>query len=153
MYDVVASNEEHQAVWEDDFLLGYGPMDDIHREFIELVQALQVVPDEEVPAVFDRLAAHTEQHFAEEAAWMSMEGYPARDCHVDEHDRVMASMREVQQLVADGDRSVARRLARALEDWFPGHATYMDSALAQWMVKRSAGGAPIVFKHKKGRQP
>lgn len=153
MHDAVTSNEKHQAAGEEDFLLGYGPMDDIHREFIELVQALQVVPDDEVPPVLDRLAAHTEHHFAEEAAWMSTEGYPARDCHVDEHDRVMASMREVQQLVAGGDRGVARRLARALEDWFPGHATYMDSALAQWMVKRSAGGAPIVFKRKAGQQP
>lgn len=149
----MTDKEQNQAVWEDDFLLGYGPMDDIHREFIGLVQALQAVPDKEVPAVLDRLASHTEQHFAEEAAWMSLEGYPARDCHVAEHDRVMASVREVQQLVAKGDRSVARRLARALEDWFPGHATHMDSALAQWMVKRSAGGAPVVFKRKRGQQP
>ena len=141
--------EQEHLDWEEDFLLGYGPMDDIHREFLELVRAVQVVPDAEVPAMLDRLAVHAEHHFAEEAAWMSTEGYPARDCHVDEHDRVMASVREVQKLVADGDVAVARRLARALEDWFPGHATYMDSALAQWMVKRSAGGAPVVLRRKK----
>ncbi|MFO7902779.1 bacteriohemerythrin [Thioalkalivibrio sp.] len=144
--------EQEDAGWEDDFLLGFGPMDEIHREFLDLVQALQVVPDGEVNAVLGRLADHAEHHFAEEAAWMSTGDFPARDCHVDEHDRVMASIREVQQLAAKGDRAVARRLARALEDWFPGHATYMDSALAQWMVKRSAGGAPIVFKRKKTDQ-
>ena len=28
----------------------------------------------------------------------------------------------------------------------PGHADYMDSALALWMVKRAHGGAPLVFR-------
>ena len=26
--------------WSDKFLLGYGPMDNVHREFVELVNAL-----------------------------------------------------------------------------------------------------------------
>ncbi len=55
-------------------------------------------------------------------------------------------MREVQQMLAEGDTAVVRELAVALEEWFPGHATYMDSALAQWMVKRSTGGVPLVLK-------
>jgi hypothetical protein len=37
-------------------------------------------------------------------------------------------------------------LADALADWFPGHADCLDSALAQWMVKRKTGGVPLVFK-------
>ncbi|WP_234418962.1 bacteriohemerythrin [Parazoarcus communis] len=139
---------ESPLIWSDELLLGYGPMDDIHEEFVDIVHAMQVVADEALPALLDRFAAHAEHHFSEEAAWMNSGDYPARDCHVDEHDKVMASVREVQQLVAAGDIDVARRLARALEEWFPGHATYMDSALAQWMVKRSSGGVPIVLRRK-----
>ena len=48
--------------------------------------------------------------------------------------------------LADGNFGVVRELAQALMDWFPGHADYMDSALALWMVKRSHGGAPLVFR-------
>jgi len=139
---------ENRLAWNDEHLLGYGPMDDIHREFVEIVHAMQVVAGEALPALLERFVAHAERHFGEEAAWMSASDYPARDCHVEEHDRVMASVREVKELVAAGDIDVARRLARALEEWFPGHATYMDSALAQWMVKRSAGGVPIVLRRK-----
>lgn len=137
---------EQATPWSDEFLLGYGPMDDIHHEFVELVHAMQVVGDEVFPALLDRFAAHAGHHFAEEAAWMSAGNFPARDCHIEEHEKVMASVREVQQMVAAGNIEVGRRLAVALEEWFPGHATYMDSALAQWMVKRSTGGVPLVLK-------
>lgn len=139
---------DQPATWSDEFLLGYGPMDDIHEEFVEIVHAMQVVADGALPALLARFAVHAERHFSEEAAWMNSGDFPARDCHIEEHDKVMASVREVQQLVQAGDIEVARRLARALEEWFPGHATYMDSALAQWMVKRSAGGVPIVLRRK-----
>jgi hemerythrin len=135
-----------ESPWSDEFLLGYGPMDDIHREFVDLVHAMQVVADEAFPALLDRFAAHLQRHFDEEKAWMSADGFPARDCHVEEHDKVMASVREVQRMVAGGDIDVGRRLAAALEEWFPGHAAYMDSALAQWLVKRRAGGAPLVLR-------
>ena len=53
-------------------------------------------------------------------------------------------MREVRALVADGDTETGRELTRALADWFPGHTDYMDSALATWVTKKVAGGAPVV---------
>lgn len=132
--------------WSDEYLLGFGPMDDTHKEFIDIVGAMRVVADEAFPALLDRFAEHAERHFAEEDAWMSADGFPARECHVEEHDKVMASVREVQQMVAAGNIGVGRQLALALEEWFPGHAAHMDSALAQWMVKRRTGGAPLVLR-------
>jgi hemerythrin len=44
---------------------------------------------------------------------------------------------------------IGRGLVTALEEWFPGHADYLDSALAKWMVKQSFGGervAPVVLR-------
>lgn len=132
--------------WDDRYLLGYEAMDDTHREFVTLVNDLLTVDDAALPAALDAFAAHAEAHFAQENAWMELDGFPARDCHVDEHDKVLASVRDVQQLLAEGDTEVVRELAVALQDWFPGHADYMDSALALWMVKRAHGGAPLVFR-------
>ncbi len=60
----------------------------------------------------------------------------------------MASVREVQELVAKGEVAIARELAQALMDWFPGHADYMDSALATWLVKKSHDGRPLVLRRK-----
>lgn len=134
--------------WDDRYLLGYNVMDDTHREFVSLVNALLTVDDAQLPAALDAFAAHAEDHFAQENSWMETDGFPARECHVDEHDKVLASVREVQQLLAEGNVEVVRELAVALMEWFPGHADYMDSALALWMVKRSHGGAPLVFRRE-----
>ena len=53
---------------------------------------------------------------------------------------------EVNDLVISGDNSQCLRLSIALMDWFPGHADYLDSALAHWMCKERLGGKPIVLR-------
>ena len=54
--------------------------------------------------------------------------------------------------VADGDvrlTAIGRDFAAELERWFPGHADYLDSALAAWMCKRQFGGKPVVLHARK----
>lgn len=141
-----ADTTPEEFIWNDDYLLGYDPMDSTHREFVETVHALDTASDAEMPAALERFIAHAEAHFEQEKAWMSMDGFPARDCHVEEHDKVLASAYQVRALVADGNYDIGRSFAVALKDWFPGHADYLDSALAKWMVKQSTGGSPIVLR-------
>jgi hemerythrin len=75
--------------------------------------------------------------------------FPARDCHIDEHAAVLKSSGEVLALALNGNTSEPRRFVEELARWFPGHATYLDSALAAWMCKRQYGGKPVVLH----RQP
>lgn len=132
--------------WDDRYLVGHPAVDQEHREFVTLVHALQTAGDDELPAAMAGFAAHAEAHFALEEALMAEYDFPAGECHRDEHARVMASVREVEALIAEGNVDIARDLARALIDWFPGHSDYMDSALATWVAKRTSGGAPLVFR-------
>jgi len=132
--------------WTDKFLLGYGPMDDVHHEFVTLVNTLRTCADEDLPATLDAFAKHAESHFSEELKWMKATDFPAMGCHADEHAAVLKSVHEVQALVATGDTKQVRSLADALVDWFPGHADYLDSALAHWLVKKRHGGAPVVLR-------
>lgn len=57
--------------------------------------------------------------------WMDSGDYPARDRHVEAHQRVLASRRDVQAQVMQGERQIARDLAIALRDWFPEHTAHM----------------------------
>jgi hemerythrin len=132
--------------WTDTYLLGYTPMDETHREFVQIVDAMLACPDAEFAAHMASFATHAERHFAEEKQWMESTEFPARECHIDEHTAVLASVRQVQEVVAKGDVEEGRRLAGALKDWFPGHADYMDSALSHWMAKKSWGGKPVVLR-------
>lgn len=137
--------------WTDRYCLGHAAMDDTHREFVERVNALLTVDDAELMAALAALAEHAMAHFVQEADWMAADGFPARECHVAEHDKVLASITEVQQMLARGDVETVRQLAVALIEWFPAHADYMDSALATWMVKRSHAAAPLIFRRHETR--
>ena len=55
---------------------------------------------------------------------------------------------DVQRMLAEGQTEIVREFTQALVDWFPGHADYMDSALATWLVKQAHNGRPLVFRRK-----
>ena len=133
--------------WSDALLLGYPEMDAEHREFVQLVGLLQVAPEEELGAHLAAFEAHARRHFGTEDEWMESTGFPPRDCHQKEHAAVLQSLEEVQALHATFGRcDVVRSFADELARWFPGHADYLDSALAAWMSKRRHGGRPVVLK-------
>jgi hemerythrin len=132
--------------WNDAFLLGYGPMDATHREFVTLVHWLRSCPDADLLGHLRDFERHAQEHFDQELAWMQSSSFPAMACHDDEHKAVQKSVGEVIERVMAGDFAVGRSLAQALVDWFPGHADYLDSALAQWMVRREMGGVPVVLR-------
>ena len=143
---------ETQLSWGDNHLLGYSPMDDIHEEFVDLVGQLQVAGDEQLQPLFQQLREHLQSHFDQEDQWMRDTAFPPRDCHIDEHAAVMKSVGEVQPLLEQGNTQVCRSLVTALADWFPGHATHLDSALAHWMCKRNLGGKPVVLRRMSEEQ-
>jgi hemerythrin len=132
--------------WSDAFVLGHEPIDETHREFVDLVGAIQSAPDERLLPLLLEFEAHARRHFADEDRWMNETGFPPRECHIDEHARVMASIEQVRQVAQDGAVGEVRRLADALADWFPGHADWLDSALAHWLCKRALGGKPVVLR-------
>ncbi|QII86699.1 hemerythrin [Bordetella hinzii] len=131
-----------------DIALGYAPMDHIHEEFVGLSAALQDARDEELAARLALMEAHLKAHFGQEDAWMVQTGFPPRECHIKEHAAVLASVGEVRSQLEQGDFQACRELARALAEWFPGHATHLDSALAHWMCKQRFGAKPLVFRPK-----
>ena len=132
--------------WTDAFLLGYEAMDETHREFVEIVDRLLTCADADMAASMRAFIEHAEAHFGQEKTWMEETDFPPRDCHIDDHDAVMDSARQVEELVKAGDVEIGREFAGELARWFPSHADYLDSALAQWMAKKKLGGVPVVLR-------
>jgi hemerythrin len=141
-----ARPQEPVILWTDRLLLGYAEMDAEHRDFVVCVQALQQAEPAQVPERLQAFADHARRHFAAEDTWMRDTGFPARDCHIDEHAAVLKSVDDVQALVAQGNTAIVRSLADELARWFPGHADYLDSALATWMAKRRWNAQPVVLR-------
>ncbi len=114
--------------WSERLELGLARMDDTHREFVELYNALQGAPAEAFIERLDAFIAHTVEHFEQENRWMEKVDFPG--CHRAEHDRVLVVLRDVRERAAQGDRFLGRRLVEELPAWFENHAGGMDAALA-----------------------
>ncbi len=125
--------------------LGYGPMDSIHAEFEALLLRARDCAPGELLAVLTEMDAHLRSHFEAENQWMRETDFPPRDCHIDEHEAVLKSSAEVVALAQAGEFAAAPSFLAELSRWFPGHADYLDSALAAWMCKRQFGGKPVVL--------
>lgn len=134
--------------WHDGMLLGLEAMDLEHQKFVELIGSVRHASDSGVAAALDALATHVREHFRSEEALMRRTGFPARECHAAEHEAVLRSIAGVRARVDAGDIEAARRLGAALADWFPGHAEFLDAALAHWACKQRHGGKPIVLRRR-----
>ena len=122
--------------WSEALELGVASMDDIHKEFIVLLQALVAASDEAFLPRLDAFAAHCEEHFGQESIWMMECGFPPIHCHEEEHDKVTAVVKDVRRRVASGDLALGRTLARELTPWFEHHAATMDTILATYMQQQ-----------------
>jgi hemerythrin len=93
-----ASGQGEQFEWSDSYLLGYIPMDETHKEFVALVNAMKQASDEAFTAALDAFEKHAVRHFNEENEWMRATDFPSMDCHIDEHAAVLASVQGVQAM-------------------------------------------------------
>lgn len=132
--------------FDDRLLVGHAAMDREHRAFVDGVNALLAADDHGFAPALQDFARHLQAHFALEERLLEEHRFPAGACHAEEHHKVLASLAEVQALVAQGDIATGRALAQALADWFPGHAETMDAALATWVARKTLGGAPVVLR-------
>lgn len=136
--------------WNDGLMLGHGPMDDEHREFVQVVVALRNSTVETALTALAAVEAHLISHFDLEHEWMDKTAFPDvySKCHRDQHDEVLASVFQVHQLAAIGQIGLGavHRLAQSLMDWFPGHADYMDSSLSAWINGKTHGGQAVVLR-------
>lgn len=138
-------NAHRESVNIDPTNLGYQAMDDIHEDFIEIIDSLKKNTDEHLLNNFHYLASHLIHHFKQEDEWMIETEFPPQKCHIEEHAAVLKSLHEVNELLEQGNTLIARRFIEELENWFPAHAIHLDSALAHWMCKKRFGGKPVII--------
>ena len=119
-----------QLEWSDALNLDLPLMDDTHREFVDLLAAVDRAEDAQLLSTWNTLVEHTEQHFGQEDAWMASTRFASGNCHSTQHKVVLQVMREGAARAEQGDLKVLRVMASELALWFPQHAQNMDAALA-----------------------
>ena len=103
------------------FEVGYEPMDDLHRQFRDLLMALASPDAGDYGATLLDLHEHLLSHCAMEERWMTGSDFPSRACHRQEHEVLLEVVSEVRRRFDAGDVEVVIRevLSKLLPVDFP----------------------------------
>jgi hemerythrin-like metal-binding protein len=127
-------DEQPTLTWSDDLVMNMDKMDQTHREFVDLLAATELAPEDKLISSFIELIAHTDEHFTGENQWMQDVSFGPGGCHTDEHDMILKVMREaLRRGQEDGNLQMVRQLTGELAVWFDGHAKSMDAVLAMFL--------------------
>ena len=68
--------------WSDTLLLDFAPMDDMHREFVNLLADVENCPDSDLARHWDALISRTQALFGREDDWMKSTHFSSGSNHV-----------------------------------------------------------------------
>jgi hemerythrin-like metal-binding protein len=104
-------DEQPTLTWSDDLVMNMDKMDQTHREFVDLLAATELAPEDQLIASFKSLIAHTEEHFSGENQWMQDVSFGPGGCHTDEHDMILKVMHEaLRRGEQEGNLKLVRQL-------------------------------------------
>ncbi len=120
--------------------IGVPELDAQHQELAGMINQLNrcLRHDGDPKEVRKRLAAlqaATLHHFTTEHDYMRRYGYPGREAHDDEHDRLLA---EIAQIVDELQPGGERLLLQTLKDWLIGHIEGSDKTLGNFLANAGA---------------
>lgn len=125
------------VVAHDRILVGFKPIDDLHREFESIVAALNDPTEADYGAHLLALHEHLLRHCATEETFMLQEDYSHYARHKRAHEHLLDSVSDVRRQFDAGDVDAVHRYADELMGWFEVHAQTEDAELAAFLKGRS----------------
>jgi hemerythrin len=112
-----------------------------HRVQLELLRGLQEClarggeDRSQSASLLKQLLGYSEAHFLSEQLLMRLHAYPAYEEHVQEHDRLVGTLRTLSDEWAAGGGGAAGDLLRHVEGWLLAHMRTTDEALAAYLAE------------------
>ena len=120
-------------------LLDITQLNDSHQLLRQLTQQLRNCRDHEVGASYARLLDYMEQVFRTEQNLMEKHAFPAAQCHLEQHARVLCAMHRAHAALMRGDHALGRHVgATLLPGWFELHNATVDAAMLLWTSCRTS---------------
>lgn len=116
-----------------EIFVGFKPIDDLHREFEDILAALNDPAEADYGAHLLALHEHLLRHCATEEEFMLQENYAHYARHKRAHEHLLDSVSEVRRKFDAGNVDAVRRYASELMDWFAIHAQSEDAELAAFL--------------------
>jgi hemerythrin-like metal-binding protein len=112
-------------------LLNYEKMDNLHMEFWDIYNSVDLSSIDSIKLKSMELLTHTKKHFSEEETLMDRYDYPRSKEHKDEHNKVLA---ELEFFIRKSHSIFGMNILKSyylekLPYWFDYHLLSMDSDL------------------------
>ncbi|MDL1862378.1 hypothetical protein FBR04_15325 [Betaproteobacteria bacterium PRO7] len=120
-------------VRHDDIFVGFKPIDDLHKEFQAILDALNDPREGDYGEDLLALHEHLLRHCGLEEQWMLQENYEHYARHKRAHERLLESISDIRRRFDGGDVDAVRRYCADLMNWFAIHAQEEDAPIAEWL--------------------
>lgn len=122
----------------DEILVGFKPIDDLHREFQDILDALNDPAEADYGQHLLALHEHMLRHTAAEESWMLGENYDHYPRHKRAHDHLLEAISDMRRRFDGGDIAAVQLFSADLMNWFVIHAQQEDAPLAALLKGREA---------------
>lgn len=86
--------------------------------------------------ILEQFIEFSDMHFLSEQLVMRLHGYPGYEPHLEEHTRLMKSVREIRSKVRAGDEQISVQLIQELRVWLLNHIASEDVAFGEFLRKK-----------------
>jgi hemerythrin len=124
----VASEIKHKNI-----MVGFKPIDDLHREFETILKALNDPTEVEYGEDLLALHEHLLRHFSTEEQYMLQENYSHYQRHKRAHEQMLEACAEARRRFDVNDIDGVKLFSRELMNWFAIHAQIEDAELAGFL--------------------
>ncbi len=113
-------------------------MDDEHRVQVGLINALcraveENQPTGEVGLILERLVDYSEAHFSSEELLMRLDSYDGYEQHVEDHERMIDALQQMQRSHKEGASSLIPSQAQSSLAFLLNHIETKDRRYANWI--------------------
>lgn len=116
--------------WTDTLVLGFAPIDDLHRSLVEQMAQVERCPDALLVLEWEHLVDCAQTLFDRENTWMKNTHFSSESNHSLQHRVVLNVLREGLAMARTGQHAQVRQMAGELARWFAKHIQSLDAALA-----------------------
>ncbi len=137
---------DQRPQFEDNFLVGVEQIDREHKILFDIAARTYDCLDADAATGRDmmrksvaELIDYTATHFANEEGLMAAVGYPDLEAHRNQHEHLLARVRDMEMRVEIDDPTVAFDLTHFLSRWLVDHIQTSDRKFGQFSQGRQPG--------------
>jgi hemerythrin-like metal-binding protein len=113
-------------------VLGVEMMDQDHLRIEKMFEAASHAPDEDLPVPYRDIARELAAHFAREEDFLREKQFPGLNCHLAQHNVLLAEMAHGEPLKSAGGE-LRRRMLFVMPQLVLSHVTTMDRMAAAFL--------------------